>query len=234
MDSKGTGLTLALGILAAIAGYVLWQTTIGFDTKVDDIHTILVNSASGSTSVQIASILIVVGLTVHAAGLISTRGTVSSTSETLGIICIATSIVVWVTSSSLGIALSEMGEKYVAATAGATAGDAASAAAAGSITVAGVFIQSASVAANTFGGLLAGIGWVFMGIAYRGSDVKGAISFIPLGWLALIQGLLLVVISLIINPLVGIDTGSQISGISFILIVLWSVSRGVALVQENN
>tara|TARA_Y100000748_G_C15415408_1_gene457158 strand:+ start:298 stop:1002 length:705 start_codon:yes stop_codon:yes gene_type:complete len=234
MDSKGTGLTLALGILAAIAGYVLWQTTIGFDTKVDDIHTILVNSASGSTSVQIASILIVVGLTVHAAGLISTRGTVSSTSETLGIICIATSIVVWVTSSSLGIALSEMGEKYVAATAGATAGDAASAAAAGSITVAGGFIQSASVAANTFGGLLAGIGWVFMGIAYRGSDVKGAISFIPLGWLALIQGLLLVVISLIINPLVGIDTGSQISGISFILIVLWSVSRGVALVQENN
>ena len=234
MDSKGTGLTLALGILAAIAGYVLWQTTIGFDTKVDDIHTILVNSASGSTRVQIASILIVVGLTVHAAGLISTRGTVSSTSETLGIICIATSIVVWVTSSSLGIALSEMGEKYVAATAGATAGDAASAAAAGSITVAGGFIQSASVAANTFGGLLAGIGWVFMGIAYRGSDVKGAISFIPLGWLALIQGLLLVVISLIINPLVGIDTGSQISGISFILIVLWSVSRGVALVQENN
>ena len=227
-------MTLALGILAAIAGYVLWQTTIGFDTKVDDIHTILVNSASGSTSVQIASILIVVGLTVHAAGLISTRGTVSSTSETLGIICIATSIVVWVTSSSLGIALSEMGEKYVAATAGATAGDAASAAAAGSITVAGGFIQSASVAANTFGGLLAGIGWVFMGIAYRGSDVKGAISFIPLGWLALIQGLLLVVISLIINPLVGIDTGSQISGISFILIVLWTVSRGVALVQENN
>ena len=81
---------------------------------------------------------------------------------------------------------------------------------------------------------MAGIGWVFMGIAYRGSDVKGAISFIPLGWLALIQGLLLVVISLIINPLVSIDTGNQISGISFILIVLWSVSRGVALVQENN
>ena len=234
MDSKGTGLTLALGILAAIAGYVLWQTTIGFDTKVDDIHTILVNSASGSTSIQIASILIVLGLTIHAAGLISTRGTVSSTSETLGIICIATSIVVWVTSSGLGIALSEMGEKYVAASAGAAAGDAASVAAVGSITVAGGFIQSANVAANTFGGLLAGIGWVFMGIAYRGSDVKGAISFIPLGWLALIQGLLLVVISLIINPLVGIDTGNQISGISFILIVLWSVSRGVALVQEDN
>ena len=234
MDSKGTGLTLALGILAAIAGYVLWQTTLGFDTKVDDVHTILVNSASGSTSIQIASILIVLGLTVHAAGLISTRGTVSSTSETLGIICIAASIVVWVTSSGLGIALSEMGEKYVAASAGAALGDAASAAAVGSITVAGGFIQSANVAANTFGGLLAGIGWVFMGIAYRGSDVKGAISFIPLGWLALIQGLLLVVISLIINPFVGIDTGSQISGISFILIVLWSVSRGVALVQEDN
>ena len=234
MDSKGTGLTLALGILAAIAGYVLWQTALGFTTEVDDVHTILVNSASGSTNIQIASILIVVGLTVHAAGLISTRGTASSTSETLGIVCIVTAILMWVMSSSLGIALSEMGEKYVAASAGAAAGDAASVAAVGGITFAAGFTQAANVAASTFGGLLAGIGWVFIGCAYRRSDVKGAISFIPLGWLALIQGLLLVVISLIINPFVGIDTGNTISGISFILIVLWSVSRGVALVQENN
>ena len=75
MTAKGIGLSLSLGILAAIVGYVLWQTAIGFNTKVDDIATILQNSASGSTILQIASILIIVGLVIHGAGLISTRGT---------------------------------------------------------------------------------------------------------------------------------------------------------------
>jgi hypothetical protein len=228
MNSKGTGLTLSLGIVAAIIGYVLWQVTIGFDTKVDDVQTILTNSAAGSTNLQISFILVCVGLVVHAAGLINTRGTASGTSESLGIVCIVAAIAVWVTSSGVGIALAEMGEKYVAA---AGAGD-AGAATAGSIAVAGGFAQSATVAANTLGGLLAGIGWVFMGLAYRSSDAKGALSFIPLGWLALITGLILVVSTLVVNPLVSIEVGSQISGISFILIVLWSVLRGIALIQE--
>ena len=35
MSSRGTGLTLSLGMLAAIVGYVLWQLAIGFNTKVD-------------------------------------------------------------------------------------------------------------------------------------------------------------------------------------------------------
>ena len=85
MNSKGTGLTLSIGVVLAIVGYILWQLTIGFDTKADDIATILQNSASGATFIQIASILIVVGLVIHAAGLISTRGTAPSTSESLGI-----------------------------------------------------------------------------------------------------------------------------------------------------
>ena len=130
------------------------------------------------------------------------------------------------TGIGLGVALAEMGEKYVA-TAGA--GDAATA---GSIAIAAGFAQSATVAANSVAGLLAGIGWMFMGLAYRSSDAKGALSFIPLGWLALIMGLILVVSTLLINTLVSIELGSQISGIAFLLIVLWSVLRGVALIRS--
>jgi len=233
MSTRGTGLTLSIGILAAIIGYILWQVTVGFNTKADDIPTILQNSASGATAIKIALILICVGLVVHAAGLISTRGTAASTSETLGIICIISAIAIWVTTSGLGIALAEMGEKYVAASAGAAAGDAASVAAVGGIHIAAGFTQSTSVAANTIGALLAGIGWLFIGIAYIKSDVKGLLSFIPLGWMALIQGLILIVANLIISPVVSVDTASQISGIAFLLITCWSVMRGVKLINSK-
>ena len=74
---------------------------------------------------------------------------------------------------------------------------------------------------------------MFLGIAYRGSDAKGALSFIPLGWLALIAGLIIIVSNLVVSTLVSIEDASQISGISFILIVLWSVLRGIALIQED-
>ena len=112
MSSRGTGLTLSLGIVAGFIGYILWQVTIGLNTKVDDVQTILTNSASGSTVLQISVVLIILGLVIHAVGLINTKGTASSTSENIGIVCIVAAIAVWVTSSSLGIALMEMGEKY--------------------------------------------------------------------------------------------------------------------------
>ena len=73
-----------------------------------------------------------------------------------------------------------------------------------------------------------------MGIAYRGSDAKGVLSFIPLGWMALIQGLVLVVATLIISSLVSVDTGSQVAGIGFLLITCWSVMRGIKLVQDTS
>ena len=145
------------------------------------------------------------------AGLISTRGTAPGTCETLGITLIVSAIVVWVASSGLGIALAEMGEKFVAASAGAAAGDAASIAAVGGMQIAAGFTQATNVAISTLGGLLAGIGWICIGLAYRGSDAKGLLSFIPLGWLALIQGLILVVATLIISTVVSVDTGSQVS-----------------------
>ena len=241
MDSKATGLSLSLGMLAAIVGYVLWVTAIGFNTKSDDVVTILNNSASGSTILQIASLLVLVGLVIHGAGLISTRGTAAGSNESLGIVCIISGIVIWLTSSGLGISLAEMGEKFVeysqgaaAATAGGNAAAAATAgAAATSVSIAAGFAQSASVASNTFGTILAGIGWVFLGLAYRGSDAEGFLSFIPLGWLALLQGAVLLVGTIIIGNVVDVDTGSQISGIGFLLIVFWSVLRGAKLVKDS-
>ena len=117
MDTKSAGRALAVGVLAGIVGYILWQTQIGFDTKTDDITTILANSASGATAIKIALTLIGVGLVVHAAGLLATKGTVSGSCESLGIFCIIASIAVWVTSIGFGVALIEMGERFVAASA---------------------------------------------------------------------------------------------------------------------
>ena len=218
MSSRDTGLTLSLGILAAIVGYILWQLAIGMDTKVDDIATILSNSASGATIITISTILISVGLVVHVAGLISTRGTASGTWETLGIISVVSAIAIWVTTSGLGIALVEMGEKFVtysaqaaeagAAQAGALAVKALDAATATAI--AAGFTQAASVASGTIANLLAGIGWICIGTAYRGSDAKGAISFIPLGWLALVAGLILVISNLVINQVVSTEMDKTI------------------------
>jgi len=233
MSVKGTGLALSLGMLATIVGYVLWVTAIGFNTASDDIATVLTNSASGSTTLQIASILVLVGLVAHGAGLISTRGTSAGTAESLGIIFIISAIVVWITSIGLGIALSEMGEKYVAALGGAAAGDAASVAAVGGIQIAAGFTQAANIAANTFGTVAAGIGWVLIGLAYRGSNTKGLLSFIPLEWLALLQGAILLISSIIISNVVDVDTGAQVGGIGFLLIVVWSVLRGFQLARSG-
>ena len=234
MDSKGTGLTLGLGLLVAFIGYILWQLAVGFNTKADDIETILSNSASGATILKIFAILISVGLVAHLGGLISTRGTASGTLESLGIVSVAGATVIWVANSGLGISLVEMGEKFVAASAGAAAGDAASAAAASTIATAGGYIQAISVGGGSIGALLAGIGWLCIGLAYRGSDVKGALSFIPMAWLAVLQGLVLIVAVIVINNVIDVDTGNQVQGIGFLLIVIWSLLRGIKLMGESD
>ena len=240
MDSKGTGLTLGLGLLVAFIGYILWQLAVGFNTKADDIVTILSNSASGATILKISAILISVGLVAHLGGLISTRGTASGTLESLGIVSVAGATVIWVANSGLGISLVEMGEKFVAASEGAAATGAAGGdptaliAAASSIAVAGGYIQAISVGGGSIGALLAGIGWLSIGLAYRGSDVKGALSFIPMAWLAVLQGLVLIVAVIVINNVIDVDTGNQVQGIGFLLIVIWSLLRGIKLMGESD
>jgi hypothetical protein len=233
MDSKGTGLTLSIGVVAAFIGYILWQLSIGFNTKVDDIPTILTNSANSAglmESIQI--VLIGVGLTVHVAGLRSLEGTAKSTCETLGTFCVTVGMVIFIVSLSGGIALTAMGGKFVAASAGAAAGDAASIAAIPAFIVAGGFAQSASVGAGIVGGLLVFLGWLFIGLAYRNVDFKGAISFIPVGWLAIATGIIGLVAILIINPVVSVEAGNQVTGISFLLITIWSVSVGLKLAKK--
>ena len=229
MSSRGSGLTL-MAVAVGLIGYFIFQSALGINTKVDDIPTILLNSSSNSLNISIGFILVTVGLTVHGAGILSTRGTAAGTSESIGIYCIMTAILIWVTSISLGFAIIEVGDKFVPAAGAAVAGDAAAAIAAGTLATAGGALQATNVAASTMGSLLAGIGWICIGWAYRGSDVKGALSFIPLSWLAILAGLILVVANLIIAQS-DADLAQQISGISFILITLWSVSRGVALMR---
>ena len=226
MSSKGTGYSLALGIVVAFIGYILWQITIGIDTKSDDITTILMNSGDGSAMIKTASILICIGMVVHVVGLVSTKGTAAGTMETIGIYSIVTAIALWITNIGLGLSLAEMGEKFSAAMAG---GDAATA---GTIATAAGFSQAANVATSTMGALFAGIGWLCLGIAYRDAEVKGVISFIPLSMLAIVMGLILIISNIIITSLVSVEAASQISGIGFILIVIWSLSRGFEIAKN--
>ncbi|MEC7837154.1 MAG: hypothetical protein VX521_01155 [Chloroflexota bacterium] len=229
MNSKATGMSLTLGIIVGFIGYILWQITIGIDTKSDDITTILTNSGDGSAMIQISSILISIGLITYVAGLISTRGTTDSSLESIGIVFFVGAVGMWVFNIGAGLALAEMGEKFVAAMGGAAAGNAEAAATAGTIGTAGGYIQAINVATSTMGGLLAGIGFLSLGLAYRGTDIKGAISFLPVGLIAILQGLILIVSAIIISPLVSVEAASQVSGIAFIIILIWSVSRGMAI-----
>ena len=227
MDSKGTGLTLSIGVVAAFIGYILWQISIGFDTKVDDVSTILTNSAANAGLMEsIQVVLIGIGLAVHIAGLRSLEGKAKSTCETLGTFCVTVGVVVFIVSLSLGTALTAMGEKFVAAGAG---GDAATA---GAIAVAGGYTQAANVGSGIVGGLLCFTGWLLIGLAYRNIDFKGAISFIPVGWLAVITGIVGLTGILIVNPAVSIEAGNQITGIGFLLITIWSVSVGLKVAKD--
>ena len=109
MSSRGSGLTL-MAIVLGLIGYFVFQSAIGINTKVDDIPTILLNSSSNSLNISIGFILVVVGLTVHGAGILNTRGTAAGTAESVGIYCIMTAIIIWVTSVSLGFAIIEVGD----------------------------------------------------------------------------------------------------------------------------
>lgn len=234
MSSRGTGITLAVGVVAGIIGYMLWQMTIGFNTAADDLSTILQNSASGATALQVVAVLVGVGLSVHLAGLWGTRGTASGTYESLGILLITVAIISWVIGISDILATAELGKSFVAALPGASAGDPAATAMVGRILVTEGAAQASGNASGDIGGLLAGLGWISMGLAYRGSDFKGALSFLPLGWLAIVAGTLLVVSILVITSTVSREVASQVNGICFLLITLWSISVGVKLATKSD
>ena len=46
------------------------------------------------------------------------------------------------------------------------------------------------------------------------------------------MGLILIVSNIIISTVVSVEAASQISGIGFILIVIWSVSRGLQIAKD--
>jgi len=241
MDSKGKGLCLTIGSVAAIVGYMLWQfVVIGMDTKYDDVVANLLAAADGSGMMPILVILIGVGLIINAAGLNGIRGLVGGSAESIGIFCVTAAIFMFVVSLGGAVAMGEVGNKFVAASAAAAtaagAGDAAGAAAyaatAGAIGAAGGFTLAANTAISQLGGLLFSLGFLCIGLAYKGSDFKGALSFIPLGWLAILAGAIGLVSTIIIGS-INVDTSSQITGIAFLLSVIWSVLVGVKLIGSQ-
>ena len=81
---------------------------------------------------------------------------------------------------------------------------------------------------------MAGLGWISIGLAYRGADFKGALSFLPLGWLAIIAGTVLVVSVLIITNVVSREVASHVNGIGFLLVTLWGVSVGIKFATNSD
>ena len=122
------------------------------------------------------------------------------------------------------------------AIAAAGAGDAAAAAAAGAtagaLAAAGGYTLAANTAIGQLGGLLFSLGFLCIGLAYKGSDFKGALSFIPLGWLAILAGAIGLVSTIIIGN-ISVDTSNQVTGIAFLLSVIWAVLVGVKLIGSK-
>ena len=144
---------------------------------------------------------------------------------------------------SLGgiVAMGEVGNKFVEASNGAAAlaaaGDAAGAAGAAAtataLATAGGYTLAAGTALGQLGGLLFSIGFFAIGWAYKGSDIKGVLSFIPMGWLAMLAGAIGLVSTIIIANVVDIDTSNQVTGLAFLLSVIWAVLLGVKLIGEQ-
>ena len=241
MDSKGKGLCLVIGSVAAIVGYFIWQfAVIGVNTKYDDVVTQLTQAAAGSGLMPLIVVLIGVGLVINAVGLNGIKGTAPGSAETVGIFCVTVAILMFVVSLGGVVAMGEVGNKFVAvsaiAVAAAGAGDAAAAAAAGAtagaLAAAGGYTLAANTAIGQLGGLLFSLGFLCIGLAYKKSDFKGALSFIPLGWLAILAGAIGLVSTIIIGN-INVDTSNQVTGIAFLLSVIWAVLVGVKLIGSK-
>ena len=244
MDSKGKGLCLAIGSVAAIVGYMIWQfVVVGVDTAYDHVPDNLTAAADGSGIMPILVVLIGVGLIINAAGLNGIRGLVGGSAESIGIFCVTAAILMFVISLGGVVAMGELGNKFVEASNGAAAlaaaGDAAGAAGAGAtattIATAGGYTLAANTAIGQLGALLFSLGFLCIGLAYKDSDFKGALSFIPLGWLAILAGAIGLVSTIIIANIdsLGVDASNQITGIAFLLSVIWAVLVGVKLIGQQ-
>ena len=110
MDSKGKGLCLVIGSVAAIVGYFIWQfAVIGVNTKYDDVVTQLTQAAAGSGLMPLIVILIGVGLVINAVGLNGIKGTAPGSAETVGIFCVTVAILMFVVSLGGVVAMGEVG-----------------------------------------------------------------------------------------------------------------------------
>ena len=242
MSNRGKGICLILGPIVAFIGWILYQATFIGNTENDDIAGLLSNAEGGTVMATVVIILIIVGLPIFVAGLRGIKGQAGGTFETLGIGFVTLGVIVFVATIGLLGTHVEMGDKlaeYTAGIAAATAGgdgDTAGKlmdAAAAQISTGAV--QAFNVAASNIGSLLWGAGFFLIGVAYTlNSSFKSIIPMIPLGPLAAIIGILIIVSVLIIDPTAGSNTAGIVGGISFAISVLWSVLVGAKLATSSD
>ena len=243
MSNRGKGICLILGPIVAFIGWILYQATFIGSTENDDIAGLLSNAEGGTVMATVVIILIIVGLPIFIAGLRGIKGQAGGTFETLGIGFVTLGVIVFVATIGLLGTHVEMGDKLAEYTAGigaATAGgDAAAAAkymdAAYAAQISTGAVQAFNVAASNIGSLLWGAGFFLIGVAYTlNSSFKSIIPMIPLGPLAAIIGILIIVSVLIIDPTAGSNTAGIVGGVSFAISVLWSVLVGAKLATSSD
>ncbi|MBR61505.1 MAG: hypothetical protein CL904_02450 [Dehalococcoidia bacterium] len=239
MSNKGKGICLVLGPVVAFIGWILYQATFIGSTENDDIAGLLSNAEGGTVMATVVIILIIIGLPMFVAGLRGTKGQAGGTFETLGIGFVTLAVIVFVATIGLLGTHVEMGDKFAEYMAGTQSTDAAVAAksmdAAYAAQISTGAVQAFNVAANNIGSLLWGAGFFLIGVAYTlNSSFKSIIPAIPLGPLAAIIGILIIVSVLIIDPTAGSNTAGIVGGISFAISVLWSVLVGAKLATSSD
>ena len=241
MSNKGKGICLSLGGIVAFIGWILYQVTFIGNAENDDIAALMENAAGETVMATVVIILIIIGLPMLVAGLRGIKGQAGGTFETLGIGFVTLGVIVFVATIGILGTHVTMADKLATYMAGAASTDPVVAAqsmdAAAAAQISTGAVQAFNVAAGNIGSLLWGAGFLCIGIAYTlNSSFKSIIPAIPLGPLAAVVGILIIVSVLIIDPTAGSSTAGLVGGIGFAISVLWATLVGakLATASDNN
>jgi len=239
MSNKGKGICLGLGGIVAFIGWILYQVTFIGNAENDDIAALMENATGETVMATVTIILIIIGLPMFVAGLRGIKGQAEGTFETLGIGFVTMGVIVFIATVGILGTHVTMADKFAEYMAGTQSTDATIVAksmdAAYAAQISTGAVQAFNVAAGNIGSLLWGAGFLCIGIAYTlNSSFKGMIPAIPLGPVAIITGILIIVSVLIIDPTAGSSTAGLVGGIGFAISVLWAILVGGKLATDSD